>query len=292
MSGEWDDGDGGALGAALRAFHARERAAVARLAAAVEARGVAGFAGCDEPEAGAMAAAWVASAGAWARGEGAGGAVGEAVVGGSGGAAGDAVVGVGAAVVGVGAVVERGARVGARRGAGRRWRWLAGAAVAAAAVLAGIGWLWLRGGAAEEGLAVKGPPAARLVVVASRGEGEAFAVEADARLMAGDRLGFFVAADAPGAVAVWWVDGAGATRLAPTGGRGGAFGAGALVALPEGARLTAGAGCEWVVAAFGAGPLPLGRLDGALRAPGGDGCGAPGVDAVAGVRWQLLRVRR
>lgn len=171
----------------------------------------------------------------------------------------------------------------------RRHRWRIGLALAAAALLAvAAGW-WLRRD--DDTLTVKGADGARLLVVASRPGGEVFVVEPDAQLATGDRLGFFVDAPGPGAVAVYLVDASGATRLAPTGGRGGAFGAGSRVPLPEGARLTDGAGCEWVVAAFGAGPLPLDRLDAAL-APGDDVCRPPMIEAVEGVRWQRLRVRR
>lgn len=169
---------------------------------------------------------------------------------------------------------------GRRRRVARRW---AVGALAAAALL--VGW-WVWPPAPRPALVAKGP-GALLSVVARRGEAT-FVVRPDTRLRAGDVLGFFVTAPRAGHVAVHLVDGAGATRLAPSGGRVGWFPAGARVPLPEGARMTAGAGCEWIGAAFSDRPLPAGAIEATAA-----GCEAPPrVAPVEGVRWQWLRVRR
>lgn len=145
---------------------------------------------------------------------------------------------------------------------------------------------------ATDPLRIKGDGEARLIVMASRGDGEAFVVAPDTRLATGDRLGFFVTADAPGAVAVYLVDAEQAVRLAPTRDRRGTYRAGALRPLPEGAELTAGDRCEWLVAAFSPAPLPLERLDAALAPHATDPCLAPTLDAIDRVEWQVTRIRR
>lgn len=168
---------------------------------------------------------------------------------------------------------------GATRRAMRRW---AAGALAAAALVAWLVWR----PAPPPTLVAKGA-GARLTVVAQRGKA-AFVVGPDARLASGDALGFFVTAPRAGYVAIHLVDADGATRLAPSRGRAGRFAAGARVPLPEGARMTAGAGCEWIGAAFSDRPLPVGELE-----VSASGCAAPPqVPPVEGVRWQWLRVRR
>lgn len=167
-----------------------------------------------------------------------------------------------------------------------------GALLAAAAVLLlGVGWRLLT---ADEGpaLMIKGPPTARLTVLATRGGGEAFEVRPDTPLRADDRLGFFISAEAPGFVAVYLIDRSGAVRLAPSGGRIGAHPAGARVVLPEGARMTPGSDCEWFMAALADRPLPLESFDVALGPDPDDVCRPPPSIAAPGVRWQRLRVRR
>lgn len=167
-------------------------------------------------------------------------------------------------------------------GRGGARRWVIGA-MAAAALL--VGW-WVWPPPPRPALVAKGA-GARLLVVAQRGH-TSFVVRPDARLVSGDALGFFVTAPRAGYVVIQLVDADGATRLAPSGGRAGRFAAGARVPLPEGARMTAGAGCEWIGAAFSDRPLPVGAL--AVTAAG---CAAPPrVPPAEGVRWQWLRVVR
>lgn len=119
------------------------------------------------------------------------------------------------------------------------------AAAAAAVVLAiGGGSLLLSRG--ESGLTAKG--GWRLEVAAER-DGKQFLAPSGTALQAGDALGFFYTSDRAGYLTVLYADGRNApVRLFPARDPNAAHVvAGTKVAIPDGAVLSAGTDCEWVI---------------------------------------------
>ncbi len=93
--------------------------------------------------------------------------------------------------------------------------------------------------------------------VAAERSGHSFVVADGAHLSTGDGLGFFYTAGEPAHLTVLFVDDAGEVgKLFPASAKGSAHvQGGTQVRLPDGALLSPGSGCEWVVGLFA--PVPL-----------------------------------
>lgn len=151
-------------------------------------------------------------------------------------------------------------RIGLRPGLGRLLKgpfWPRLAAAAAVVLVLVIGLVWVDPGA-QPG------PSERLIPkgdwqlhVAAEVEGRTFRVTSGDELPAGTRLGFFYTAQRAGHLMVMYVDEAGEiVRLVPAERtHSTSIRPGQQVRLPDGAVLSPGRGCEWVVAFFSTDPL-------------------------------------
>lgn len=161
-------------------------------------------------------------------------------------------------------------------------------AAAAAVVLGLVGWSQLP----NDELRAKG--GWRLEVAAER-DGKQFLAPSGTALQAGDSLGFFYTSDRAGYLTVLYADGRNPpVRIFPAREPNAAHVvAGSKVAIPDGAALSAGADCEWVIGFFS--ERSLGSDEAARLAErmvaGRKGCdlaapGEPGVDP------QVVTVKR
>lgn len=184
-------------------------------------------------------------------------------------------------------------------------RWGRLLALAAAGLLAGGAALLLsrpadgpltpKGGPDGDGVEVVGvhggEDAADALHVAVMRDGVAFRASAGARVVEGDVLRLFHSSRAPGFLLVVNVDAAyERTVLLPhEGERSAPIAAGAEVALPGGALVGEGSGCEWLIAVFSDAPLAVDAVDAAIaeaRAVGDPGAcelrvAVPGARTVA-----------
>ncbi len=112
--------------------------------------------------------------------------------------------------------------------------------------------------------AIKGA-ADNLFVAVQRGPSQ-FTAQPFDNLEEGDQLGLFYSAEASGYIAVFSLDGEHETSLLyPAGGAmSAAIAPGERVPLPDGAIVSRGAGCEWIVAVFSEQSLPVERLTAAI----------------------------
>ncbi|MCP4675519.1 MAG: DUF4384 domain-containing protein [Deltaproteobacteria bacterium] len=151
----------------------------------------------------------------------------------------------------------------------KRWR---SAALAAAAVLVvGLAAVYFWQPSKEHPydpgskLAIKGS-ADNLFVAVQRGPSQFTARPFD-RLEEGDQLGLFYSAETPGYLAVFSLDGEGeASLLYPAEGiKSAAIAANERVPLSDGATVSQGSGCEWIVAVFSHLPLPVDKTAETIR---------------------------
>lgn len=163
-------------------------------------------------------------------------------------------------------------------------------AAAAAAVIAALGWSFTR---EDHGLTAKGA-GWRLEVAAER-DGKQFLAPSGTALQAGDSLGFFYSSDRAGYLTVLYADGHNApVRLFPARDPNAAHVvAGTKVSIPDGAVLSAGADCEWIIGLFSDRSL---AADEANRLAERMVAGRKGCDlaaaAEAGVEPQVVTVKR
>lgn len=160
----------------------------------------------------------------------------------------------------------------------RRSSWLTPwrlALVAVAAVLA-LAMAWLIGftpnGEEQPVFRIKG---SWTVHVAAKRGGATFRVNDGTRLNEGDRLGFFFSGQRPAHLVVLYLDREQAVPLVPAAGAESLYvEAGEESSLPDGALITQGKGCEWIVSVFAHEPFSVQEAkDAALRMlDARDGC--------------------
>ncbi len=184
----------------------------------------------------------------------------------------------------------------ARPGEPRAWfSWprFSAAATAAATVLLLL-WVWPGSGPPPGQLNPKG--VFELHVAAER-EGNTFRVQDHTRLQVGDRLGFFYSASMPGYLLILHIDSTGEIQqLFPAQAtQSAAIAAGKKIALPDGAVVSAGKDCEWIVALFAQQDIEPMQAQSALarRFQTRSACrlGAP-ADKLPGVDIQVFQVTR
>ncbi len=131
--------------------------------------------------------------------------------------------------------------------------------------------------------------------VAVEREGQVFRAHDGVALREGDRLGFFYTADKPGFLTVLYADEKGeVVRLHPSNdGPPQLAEAGTNVRIPDGALISPGQGCEWVIALFSADPLAAQTAikDGKRMVARRKGCELS-PQAAEGVAVQVLGVKR
>ena len=167
-------------------------------------------------------------------------------------------------------------------------------AAGAAALAAGLG-LWLALSPArpshDDGLKAMGTWS--LEVAARRG-GRQFLAPDGTQLREGDQLGLFYSSGRDGYLTVLYADGQGApVRLFPADAKVSAFvRAGSRVGLRDGAVLSEGSGCEWVVGFFSPEPLTAARAEALARGMVAGRVGCKLAPSGAGVDARVVTVQR
>lgn len=147
--------------------------------------------------------------------------------------------------------LETGDKTRARsRLASIRVRWIAAVVAAAAALL-----MLLKVFPLPDVLHPKGHQSFQLVVAAAR-NGQVVRVQDGTRVEPGDRLGFFYSAEREGYLMIWYASETEAVRIFPAAHAGSErVPPGSELPLRDGATLTPGTGCEWIIGVFSGRPL-------------------------------------